>query len=77
MMCDAAQGEKCWGVYYAGDDLVEFVFASSRGKAIYESEKYRDCGDWRQMRARRVPAMDGKEITRENIEAAGFFYLEE
>lgn len=67
---------KCWGVCCLGDDWEELIHALTRGQAISRSEKYFDCGDWTQMRARRVPEMDGLRINQENIEAAGLLYVE-
>ena len=63
---------KCWFVHCKFEDLGEFIFAQTRGKAIYQSEAYRDTQEWVGIRAVRVPLLDDKEISRENVEAAGF-----
>ena len=68
---------KCWFVRQKGDDLGEFVFAQTRGKAIYDSLVYWDPMIWVEIRAVRVPELDEKKISRENVEAAGFIWLEE
>lgn len=68
---------KCWFVHDKSDYFGEFIFAETRGKAIYKSDVYWDVNEWVAIRAVRASLLDGKEITRENVEAAGFTWLEE
>lgn len=63
---------KCWFVQCKSEDFGDFVFAETRAKAIYQSEAYGDTLDWVAIRAIRVPKLDGKEISKANVEAAGF-----
>jgi len=63
---------RCWFVHCKSDYFGQFVFAQTRAKAIYKSDAYWDTLDWVAIRAIRVPLLDGKEINRENVEAAGF-----
>lgn len=67
---------KCWYVHEKEKDFGEFVFAGARAKAIYLSDIYGDTLDWVAIRAVRVPKLDGKKITRENVEAAGFIWYD-
>ena len=67
---------KCWYVHSRGEDFGEFVFAATRSKAIYQSEVYWETLDWTATRAVRAPKLDGKEITKDNVEAAGFHWIE-
>lgn len=68
--------KKCWLVYELGSDFGEFIFAETRGKAIYRSDVYWDTLDWVAIRAVRVPELDDKKLTQENVEAAGFVWSE-
>ncbi len=63
---------KCYYVHNKVEPFGEFIFAETRGKAIYQSEAYWEAFDWLAIRAVRVPELDGKEITKENVEAAGY-----
>lgn len=67
---------KCWYVHHKDDEFGDFIFAETRAKAIYKSEAYQDSLDWVLIRAVRVPALDNKKITRENVEAAGYVWFD-
>lgn len=61
---------KAWFVIHKEDDYGEIVFAESRGRAIYKSEAYQE-GDFTDIRATRLPKMDGKPNTDLNAYLAG------
>lgn len=61
---------KAWFIIHKEDDYGEIVFADTRGKAIYKSEAYGE-GDFTNIRATRLPKMDGKPNTDENCYLAG------
>lgn len=61
---------KAYFVIHKECDEGEIIHAPTRGKAIYLSEAYMD-GDFTDIRATRLPKMDGKPLTDENIYLAG------
>lgn len=61
---------KAYFVINRQSDEGEVIFAETRGKAIYKSEAYRE-GDFTDIRAIRLPKMDGKLLTDENLYLAG------
>lgn len=67
---------KCWYVHCKDDHFGDFVFAETRSKAIYASEAYWDTMDWVAIRAVRTPKLDDKKLTKENVEAAGFIWID-
>lgn len=58
------------------DDLetTEVVFAETPGQAKYKTEAYHDA-DFTSLRARRVPGLDGKKLTDQNIYLYGKFLV--
>jgi hypothetical protein len=61
---------KAFFVINKHDDSGEVVFAETRGNAIYKSEVYIE-SDYTDIRATRLPKMDDKPLTDENIYLAG------
>jgi hypothetical protein len=64
---------KCWMVHRKWDSYGDLVHAYTRAQAIYYSECYTEnCRGWRYIRAVRVPELDGKLLTDENVQDAGY-----
>lgn len=61
---------KAWFVINRQCDEGEVIHAPTKGKAIYNSEAYRE-GDFIDIRATRLPKMDDKPLTDENMYMAG------
>lgn len=56
------------------EDTAEIVFAETPGKAKQKTEAYHDV-DFTSLRARRLPGLDGKELTDQNIYLYGRFFV--
>lgn len=54
-----------------GSDGADVVHAATRGKAITVSQLYFEDGDFLGLRAVRLPGMDGKKVTDENLYTYG------
>ena len=69
-----SKSTKCWYVYERGQPQGEFVFAETRNEARRKADTLSDeQTPWIDRYARREPKLDGKEITDETIEAAGYW----